>query len=39
MLLTSEDDLERELIRDLENQGYEYLPGLNTPDKMLANVP
>ena len=34
----SEDDLERELIRDLENQGYEYLPGLNTPDKMLANV-
>jgi type I restriction enzyme, R subunit len=34
----SEDDLEREFIRDLEDQGYEYLPGLNTPEKMLANV-
>jgi type I restriction enzyme R subunit len=34
----SEDELERELIRDLENQGYEYISGLNTPDKMLANV-
>ena len=34
----SEDDLERELIRDLVNQGYEYLPGLNNPDAMLANV-
>ncbi len=34
----SEDDLERELIRDLENQGYEYVPGLNAPEKMLANV-
>jgi len=34
----SEDDLERELIQDLQNQGYEYLPGLNTPDKLLANV-
>lgn len=34
----SEDALEREFIRDLKNQGYEYLPGLNTPEKMLANV-
>lgn len=34
----SEDALERELIRDLQNQGYEYLPDLNTPAKMLANV-
>ena len=25
----SEDDLERELIQDLQNQGYEYLPDLN----------
>jgi type I restriction enzyme R subunit len=34
----SEGDLERELIQDLTNQGYEYLPGLNSPDAMLANV-
>ena len=34
----SEYDLEREFIADLENQGYEYLPELNTPVKMLANV-
>jgi len=34
----SEADLERELIEDLQNQGYEYLPGLNTPEKMLSNV-
>jgi len=34
----SESDLERELIQDLKNQGYEYLPELITPDKMLANV-
>ena len=34
----SEDALEREFIRDLENQGYEYLPGVNTPEKILANV-
>ncbi|MBU9614956.1 type I restriction endonuclease subunit R [Burkholderia multivorans] len=34
----SEGDLERELIQDLQNQGYEYLPGLNTPDALLANV-
>jgi len=34
----SEADLERELIADLVNQGYEYLPKLNNPDAMLANV-
>jgi type I restriction enzyme R subunit len=34
----SESDLERELITDLQNQGYEYLPDLNTPDALLANV-
>lgn len=34
----SEGELERELIRDLVNQGYEYLPALNNPEAMLANV-
>lgn len=34
----SEADLERELIEDLVNQGYDYVSGLNTPEKMLANV-
>src|SRR5690554_5571129 len=34
----SESDLERELIQDLVNQGYEYVPGLNNPMAMLANV-
>ena len=34
----SESDLERELIVDLVNQGYEFLPDLNTSDVMLANV-
>ena len=34
----SEGDLERELIQDLINQGYEYLPALNNPEAMLANV-
>lgn len=34
----SEGDLERELIQDLQTQGYEYLPGLNTPEALLANV-
>ena len=34
----SEGDLEREFIQDLQNQGYEYLPGLNTPKALLANV-
>ncbi|HAT3810760.1 TPA: type I restriction endonuclease subunit R [Morganella morganii] len=34
----SEDELERELIQDLRNQGYEYLPDLTSPSAMLANV-
>jgi type I restriction enzyme R subunit len=34
----SEDNLERELIQDLVNQGYEFLQELKTPDAMLANV-
>lgn len=34
----SENDLERELIDDLVKQGYEFLPQLNTPEAMLANV-
>ncbi|RZQ05574.1 type I restriction endonuclease subunit R [Vibrio vulnificus] len=34
----SESDLERELIQDLQNQGYEFLPELTTPDSMMANV-
>jgi type I restriction enzyme R subunit len=34
----SEDDLERELVQDLINQGYEFLPYLTTPEAMLANV-
>lgn len=34
----SEYALEAEFIEDLQNQGYEYLPDLNTPEKMLANV-
>jgi type I restriction enzyme, R subunit len=34
----SEGDLEREFIQDLQNQGYEYLHGLNAPDALLTNV-
>ena len=34
----SEADLENELIKDLSNQGYEFLGDLNSPDKMLLNV-
>ena len=34
----SENDLERELVEDLVKQGYEFLPRLNTPEAMLANV-
>lgn len=34
----TEDALEREFIQDLANQGYEFMPELNTPDKLLANV-
>ena len=34
----SESDLEREFIQDLQNRGYDYLPGLNSPEALLANV-
>lgn len=34
----SEDALERELIQDLVNQGYEFVPALTNPAAMLANV-
>ena len=34
----TEADLERELIQDLVNQGYEHLTSVITPEKMLANV-
>ncbi|OHC25195.1 MAG: DEAD/DEAH box helicase [Pseudomonadales bacterium RIFCSPHIGHO2_12_FULL_40_16] len=34
----SESDLERELIQDLVNQGYEFLPALNNANAMLGNV-
>lgn len=34
----SESDLERELIQDLANQGYEYLPELNNPNVLFGNV-
>ena len=34
----TEEALERELIQELVNQGYEFVPGLNTPEKLLANV-
>jgi type I restriction enzyme, R subunit len=34
----SESDLERELIADLISQGYEFLPNLDNPKALLANV-
>ena len=34
----TEASLEYEFIQDLRNQGYEYLPDLNTPEALLANV-
>lgn len=34
----SEGGLEQEFIRDLSNQGYEYLSQLKTPEALLANV-
>ncbi len=34
----TEADLEKELIVDLQNQGYAYVESLNTPQKLLANV-
>lgn len=34
----SEADLENELIKDLSNQGYEFLSDVTTPEKMLINL-
>jgi type I restriction enzyme, R subunit len=34
----SESTLEQEFIQDLQNQGYEYLPELTTPEGLLSNV-
>ncbi|MFB0806706.1 hypothetical protein, partial [Klebsiella pneumoniae] len=34
----SEAELERELIQDLRNQGYEFVPNLTSQQAMLANV-
>ena len=34
----SESALEREFIKDLQHQGYDYLPDLNSPKAMLDNV-
>jgi len=34
----SEGELERELIQDLVNQGYEFAPSIKTPADLLANV-
>lgn len=34
----TEASLEKEFIKDLENQGYEYLQELTTPEAMLKNV-
>lgn len=34
----TEASLEHEFIQDLRNQGYKYLPDLNTPEALLANV-
>lgn len=34
----SESDLEKEFVQDLVDQGYEDVPGLNTPKAMLNNV-
>ena len=34
----SEDDLERELIKDLEKQGYEFLQDMESQADMLANL-
>ncbi len=34
----TEANLERELIQDLINQGYEHLPRITTPEQLLANV-
>lgn len=38
LVYQTEASLEGEFIRDLINQGYEYLAHLNSPEAMLANV-
>lgn len=38
LVYQTEASLEREFIQDLQDQGYEYLPNLNTPNALLANV-
>ncbi|QEH47708.1 type I restriction endonuclease subunit R [Aggregatibacter actinomycetemcomitans] len=34
----TEDSLEREFIRDLQGQGYQYLPEINNQEKLLINL-
>ena len=34
----TEAALERELIDDLKNQGYEYVPEITSPDALLTNA-
>ncbi|MEK3976618.1 type I restriction endonuclease subunit R [Psychrobacillus sp. FSL K6-1267] len=34
----TEANLERELVQDLVNQGYDFLPDVTSPDQMLANA-
>ena len=34
----TEDSLEKEFVQDLINQGYEYLPDLNTPEALFTNA-
>lgn len=36
--LPERSDLERELIQDLVNQGYEFASSIKTPEALLANV-
>ena len=38
VIYQTEASLEHEFIQDLVNQGYEYLPDLNTPEALLANA-
>lgn len=34
----TEADLEKELLKDLQNQGYDFLPNIKNSEKLLANV-
>jgi len=34
----SESNLEREFVQDLVNQGFEFMPDVNSPETLLANV-